>query len=191
MKYAIYALIGVAALGYFYFMDEKPKTDLSQVLNRSVIAMERYDKYLKDNKVEKATDQHLEQLNGFLQKVMNADPKFHEGLIATSLGKDAKFAGVDDGNKNGQVDQDEKKLFTLEIDSANNRIIATDESGAGTYRGFSGTGFLAGALIGAMLGRQRAAGIQPGSFNNRKLSSPTAYRQARARARSGGLRGGK
>lgn len=191
MKYIMYALIGAAALGYFFFTDEKPKTDLSQVLNRSVIAMERYEKYLKDNKIEKATDQHLEQLNGFMQKVMNADPKFHDGLIATSLGKDAKIAGVNDANQNGQVDTDEKKLFTLEIDSANNRVIATDDSGAGTYRGFSGSGFLAGALIGAMLSRQRSAGVQPGSFNNRKLTTPTAYSQARSRARSGGLRGGK
>lgn len=191
MKYAIYALVAAAAFGYFFFTDEKPKTDLSQVLNRSVIAMERYDQYLKDNNVQKATDEHLKQLNGFMQKVMNADPRFHSGMIATSLGSDAKITGVDDANGNGQAEADEKKLFTVEIDSANNRLIATDESGAGTYRGFSGTGFLAGALIGAMLSRQRSAGVQPGSFNNRKLASPTTYSQARSRARSGGLRGGK
>ena len=191
MKYIIYGVIGAAVLGAFFFFDEKPKIDLSQVLNRTVIAMDRFDKFLKQKNIEKATDEHMNQLNGFLQKVMNANPQFHEGQIAMKLDKSAKFAGVDDANKNGEVDSGEKQLFTVEIDTENKRLIATDESGAGTYRGISGMGFLAGALIGHMLGRQRAAGVTPASFNNRKLSSPGAYRQARSRARSGGARSGK
>ena len=93
-------------------------------------------------------------------------------------------------------DTDEKLLFTVELDGQNKRMIASDDAGRGTYQGFSGSGFLTGILIGSMLGRQRAAGIQPGSFSNRRLASPASYTQgrrtrARSRARSGGLRFGK
>ncbi len=112
-------------------------------------------------------------------------------MIPTRLGKDAKFTGVDDANRNKVADADEPLLFTVELDAQNKRMIATDSSGTGTSHGFSGMGFIAGALIGSMMGRQRSAGIAPGSFSNRKLASPASYNQARSRARSGGLRGGK
>lgn len=202
MKYIIYGVIGIAVLGFLFSEQggtSKPKINLTEVLNRSTIAMERFDKYLKENNIEKATDQHLEQLNTFIQKVMNADPQLHEGQIAMRLGKDAKFSGVDDANGDGTADTDESLLFTVELDEQNKRMIATDFTGTGTHRGFSGMGFIAGALIGSMLGRQRAAGVTPSSFANRNLASPAAYNQARnqaakpirARARSGGLRGGK
>ena len=197
MKYIIYGVIGIAVIGFMFSSNNssKPKIDLTQVLNRSTVALEKYDQYLKKNNVEKATNEHLDQLNGFMQKVMNTEPRFHPKPIATKLGKDAKFTGVEDANSNGAADDGEKQLFTVEVDAQNKRIIATDSSGTGTYRGFSGSGFLAGALIGAMLGRQRSAGVKPGSFANRKLTSPTSYSstraQARSRARSGGLRGGK
>ena len=192
MKYIIYGVIGLAVIGYLFTdNNKKPNVNLTEVLNRSVVAMDKYDKYLKQNNVEKATEEHLAQLNRFFQKVLNTEPPIHEGLIATKLGKDAKFTGVDDANQNGAVDPDEKQLFTVELDSANKRLIATDSAGEGTHRGFSGMGFIAGALIGSMLGRQRSAGVTPGSFSNRKLASPASYNQARSRARSGGLRGGK
>lgn len=192
MKYIIYGAIGVAVLGYL-FMNDKGRGDvnLTQVLQRSALAMESYDKYLKKNNIDKASDKQLEQLNNYLQTAMNRPPLQDGLLVATRLGKDAKFTGVTDANTNGIADPDEKKLFTLEIDGQNKRLIATDSDGAGTSRGFSGMGFVAGALIGSMLGRQRSAGINPSSFSNRKLTSPAAYNTARSRARSGGLRRGK
>lgn len=192
MKYIIYGVIGLAVIGFLVLdSNKKPNINLTEVLNRSVIAMDRYDRYLKKNNVEKATDKHLEQLNGFFQKVLNTSPRFYDGMIATKLGQDAKFTGVDDANQNGVADADEKQLFTVELDSENKRLIATDSNGTGTHRGFSGMGFIAGALIGSMLGRQRSAGIAPGSFSNRKLTTPASYNRARSRARSGGLRRGK
>lgn len=191
MKYLVIAVIGIGVVGYMLFAEEKPRIDLTQVLNRTVVAMDRFDKFLKEKNIDKATTEHMDQLTGFMQKVMNVDPRLHEGLIAMKLEKDAKFAGVNDANSNGTADEGEKQLFTVEIDSENKRLIATDASGDGTSRGISGMGFLAGAMIGALLGRQRAAGVRPGSFNNRRLTTPTAYRQARSRARSGGLFGGK
>jgi hypothetical protein len=193
MNYIIYGVIGLAVLGYLFSSNtaDSQKINLAQVLSRSTQAFDNFDKYLKKNNVDKATDQHLEELNKYLQKAMNLDPQLHTGPIAMRLGKDAKFTGVDDANNNEIAEEGEKKLFTLELDSANKRMIATDASGAATSRGFSGMGFIAGALIGSMLGRQRAAGITPGSFSNRTVTSPASYNQARSRARSGGLRGGK
>lgn len=193
MKYIIYGVIGIAVLGFLSMGqgESKPTINLAEVLNRSTVAMERYDKYLKENNVEKATDQHLEQLNTFLQKVMNAAPLLQDGLIATRLGTDAKFTGFDDTNQNGAVDADEKQLFTLELDAQNKRLIATDASGTGAERSFSGMGFIAGALIGSMMSRQRAAGVTPSSFSNRKVAAPAAaVRQPTStrRVRSGGFR---
>ena len=192
MKYIIYGVIGVAVLGYLFMNDKgKGNVNLAQVLQRSELAMDSYDKYLKKNNIDKATDKHLEQLNSYLQTAMNRPPMQDGLVVATRLGKDAKFTGVADANGNGFADPEEKKLFTLEIDGQNKRLIATGSDGSGTSRGFSGMGFVAGALIGSMLGRQRSAGISPSSFSNRKLTSPRAYNAARSRARSGGLRGGK
>ena len=192
MKYVMYGVIGAAVLGYLVLSDgKKANVDLTQVLNRSVVAMDKYDRYLKQNKIEKATDEHLNTLNDIFQEELNKAPALHNGLIATRLGKDAKFTGVDDANRNKVADSDEQLLFTVELDGQNKRMIATDSAGNGTHQGFSGMGFIAGALIGSMLGRQRAAGINPASFSNRRLASPASYSRARSRARSGGLRGGK
>lgn len=192
MKYVLYGVIGAAVLGYIALSgDKKANINLTEVLNRSVVAMDKYDRFLKQNKIDKATDKHLNTLNDIFQEELNRTPPLHAGLIATRLGKDAKFTGVDDANRNKVADADEPLLFTVELDAQNKRMIATDSSGTGTSHGFSGMGFIAGALIGSMMGRQRSAGIAPGSFSNRKLASPASYNQARSRARSGGLRGGK
>lgn len=169
----------------------EPGPDLRNVLSRTTAAMSIFDKYLKDNKIEKATDKEMVQFNAFLQKAMNTNPAVYKTPIATKLLKDAKFEGYGDANGNGTVDSGEKRLFTVEVDHANKRLIATDTSGQSTSRGVSGLGFLAGALIGNLLGRQRAAGITPQSFANRKVTPPSAYGQARGRARSGGLFRGK
>lgn len=192
MKYVMYGIIGAAVLGYMAMSGgQKQSVNLTEVLNRSVAAVDKYDRFLKQNNITKASDEHLNTLNDIFREELNRAPPLHGGLIATRLGKDAKFTGVDDANSNKVADSDEKTLFTVELDAANKRMIATDASGDGTYRGFSGMGFIAGALIGSMLGRQRAAGVTPNSFANRKLASPASYSQARSRARSGGLRGGK
>lgn len=197
MKNILVGVLGIGLIAYLFMGDGgKPSINLTEVLNRSVIAMEKYDRFLKQNKIEKATDEHLTTLNDIFQEELNKAPRLHSGLIATRLGKDAKFTGVDDANRNKVADTDEKLLFTVELDGQNKRMIASDEAGRGTYQGFSGSGFLTGILIGSMLSRQRSAGIQPGSFSNRRLATPASYTQgrrarARSRARSGGLRFGK
>lgn len=103
---------------------------------------------------------------------------------------DATFIGYADTNNNGVKDCDEGDIFTLEIDEENQRLIATDVAGNSTGLRFSGTGFVAGMLIGSLINRQRATGVSKSSFNHRSVSSRAIYR-APSSARSGGLRAGK
>lgn len=166
--------------------------DMRQVLARAEIALVNYDKYLKQNNIEKASEKNMDQLANYMQKTMNVEPRFYEeSLIAMKLRKDAKFEGYKDSNSNGAVDSGEKRLFTIEVDTQNKRLIATNDDGRSIGRTISNiaTGFFVGALIGNLMNRQRAAGITPGSFNNRKITPTSSY--ARSRAKSGGRFGGK
>ena len=133
----------------------------------------------------------MSQLTSFLQHVMNLKPAFYKSKIAMNLEKDASYAGYDDSNANGKIDAGEKKIFKIEIDQVNNRILATDTFGTATSHSFSGTGLLAGLLIGSLLNRQRAAGVNPNSFNNRKVTPASKYASSRSKARSGGVFRGK
>lgn len=165
--------------------------DLNQVLKRTVAAIAALEKNLKEKNIEKIEPQHMSQLTAFLQHVMNLQPAFYKSQIAMNLEKDASYSGYNDSNANGKVDADEKKIFKIEIDQVNNRIIATDTSGTATSHSFSGTGLLAGLLIGSLLNRQRAAGVNPNSFNNRKVTPASKYTSSRSKARSGGVFRGK
>ena len=165
-----------------------PEIDLLAVGDRVLRSFEAFDKFLKDNNVTEVGDAELDRLQEFLTEVMNADPALYNGRIAMKMESDASFDGYHDAGGDGAVDGD-KKLFKVEVDSENKRIILTDATGGSTSLGAAGMGFLAGALIGSMLGRQRAAGVGPGAFNNRNVTPASSY--ARGRAKSGGLFGGK
>lgn len=168
-----------------------PGPDLNQVLKRTVAAMTALEKKLKADNINKVEAKHMALLTQFLQHVMNLQPPFYKTKIAMTLEKDASYSGYSDANANGKVDPQEKKLFKIEIDQANNRILATDTSGTSTSSSFSGTGLLTGLLIGSLLNRQRSAGVNPNSFNKRKVTPASKYNSSRSKARSGGVFGGK
>lgn len=159
--------------------------DLNAVLDRTLVALDSYDTYLTENNVTEVSDQQMPTLLEGLHVSYNAEPKFYSAPIGVALKEDASFDGFKDDNSNNIKDGGESTIFTVEIDSENQRLIATDETGTSTFRG-AAAGFLAGALMGHLLSRQRGAGIKPGAFNNRKVSSPDSYRSARAASRSGG-----
>lgn len=171
--------------------------DLGQVLDRTEYAVTEFDQSITAEAAQKgvtqvqATDAQLETFNGFLTAMMNASPAFYSQPIGTSVQSDASFLGFEDKNANGTQESGEKKLFTLEIDSENGRLIATDETGVSTYHHPRVGGFFTGMIIGNMLSRQRAAGIAPGSFNNRSATPRSDYKPPRSRVRSGGSRAGK
>ena len=117
----------------------------------------------------------------------NHIPALHDGLVSVAPREDAALVAVADTNGNLEPDADEVPLWMIEIDGENARLVATDREGAVQQSGFSGTGLLAGMLIGSMLSRQRAAGVNTGALAAKQPVSTTQARQARqaARARAG------
>lgn len=189
------AVVVLGALGLFMFAENRAQSaDLGLVLDRSVFAMERYEAELKQRGAGGVGDQQLDSFAGYMGEVMNSEPRMYPEPIGVRLEQDATFLGYADTNANGVQDDGEGKIFTVEVDEANRRLIATDVSGNATHTGFSGTGLLAGVLIGSLLSRQRAAGVTAASFNNRNSVARSNYKapsSARTRSRSGGLAGGK
>ncbi|MEP5762549.1 MAG: hypothetical protein ABJ327_25160 [Litoreibacter sp.] len=187
--YAIIAVVGFVAISFF-LPDSEQTADLGQVLDRTEYAITSYQGYLDENKIAEATDVQIDEFREFYVQVLNSDPRFYDKAMGLDIQSDGKFLGYADTNSNGTQDSSEGDLFTVEIDEENRRLIATDLAGNSSGLRFSGTGFIAGALIGNMLGRQRAAGISKASFNNRSVSPRSSYK-APSSARSGGLRAGK
>jgi hypothetical protein len=165
--------------------DSPESADLTAVLDRTLNALDQYDAYLKENNITEVADEHMPKLVENLHEAYNAQPAFYDAPVGVALKEDASFDGFRDDNQNNLKDSGESTIFTVEIDNENQRLLATDETGTSTFRS-AATGFLAGALIGHLLTRQRGAGIKPGAFNNRKVSSPDNYRNARSASRSGG-----
>ena len=122
----------------------------------------------------------------------NHVPALHDGLISVGAREDAALVAVADTNGNLEPDADELPLWMIEIDGENARLVATDREGAVQQSGFSGTGLLAGMLIGSMLSRQRTAGVNTRALAAKQPVSTTQARQAaRARAGSGSFARGK
>lgn len=191
---AIIAVVGF--VGYSFIADTggEQTADLGQVLDRTEYALNQYQGYLTENKVDAAGEAEIAEFTAFYQNVLNADPRFYDQPLGLTLKEDASFLGYADANANGTQDSGEGDVFTVEIDEENNRLIATDVAGNSSGLRFSGAGFLAGALLGTLLNRQRGAGVQKGAFNNRNVTPRSSYRapsSARSGARSGGLRAGK
>ncbi len=191
-------IVGVILFGvYAVFLSgpSGPQTaDLGEVLDRTEFAVTQFEGFAQENQVKTLDDAQMGQFTEFLTLVLNSDPRFYDKTLGMELQPDASFIGFADDNADMVRDAAEAKLFTLEIDGENQRLIATDETGTGAHRGFSGTGLLAGVLLGNLLSRQSAAGVQPGAFNNRQTTARSAYKapsSARSRARTGGFSLGK
>ncbi|MFT5508297.1 MAG: hypothetical protein ACI89J_001371 [Hyphomicrobiaceae bacterium] len=180
--------------------------NINEVLERITKTLVNFDAYLRRYDYEKVDKAMFEQFNTTIQHDLNAKPTFHKTMIVTQMAKDASIIGFGDLNKNGKVDLDEPKLFKIEMDPDNDRVIVTSASGGqatGRTMGRSG-GFFAGVMIGSLLNRQGSAGIKRGHFDSRRVANaPIAARKvasrggrtggsrARSGARSGGIRGGK
>lgn len=139
-----------------------------------------------------ADDSAVAEFTKQLQTNMRtASPEVHPGPLGLEAKEDGSFVGFYDKNDNMQRDSGEKDLFTVEIDSEKQRLIATDTNGYVRDHRFSGTGFLAGMLIGHLLSRQRAAGVNPKNLSNKKAMSSSQYKSARSRSKSGSHTRGK
>lgn len=191
----IVAVLGFVGYSYFFGSSSGPQSaDLGQVLDRTVFALDKYSDHLTKEKITEPTEKNMGELTGFMSQVMNSEPRFYDETLGVQLKEDATFQAYADANANGTRDSDEEEVFKVEIDSEKSRLIATDTSGNASDMGFSGTGFLAGALIGSLLARQLRGGVSKGSFANRKTTPRSSYKSpasARSKSRSGGLGKGK
>lgn len=161
--------------------DDTPVPDLDLALNIATESLIQFDASETDITEENAMEAFaIVYTNG-----LNAsDPAVHSGPLAVVAQEDGSFSVFDDKNSNKLSDNDEDELFKVEVDNENGRLIASAESYV-RDSGFSGGGLLMGYLIGSMLGRQRAAGVTPGS----KKTSPKM--SAKQRAGSGSHSRGK
>lgn len=113
--------------------------------------------------------------------------------VGVSMAQGGEIVGFKDPNMNNVQDAGETKEFTVTIDPANQRLVASDNNGHHRPYGYRPGGFLTGYLIGSMLSRQSSfysgpnAGARP-DFRNTTMSPndyhKSAVSSARARASS-------
>ncbi|MGH1331712.1 MAG: hypothetical protein ACRBBK_12585 [Paracoccaceae bacterium] len=185
---AIVAFLGFLAYSIFLAPKSEPRADLGAILDRTEYALNTYQNYLGENEVAEVTDENMAEFSGFLTQVLNSEPPVYPKTIGMNVQADATFLGFADANADGIQNDGEGKVFTVEIDEENGRLIATDIAGNSSGLRFSGTGFLTGMLLGNLIGRQRGAGISASSFNNRSVTPRSSYRSP---TRTGGPRSGK
>ncbi len=174
--------------------------NINEVLERTAKTLVNFDAYLRRYDYKEVDTTMFEQFNKTIQHDLNAAPVFHPTKIVTRLQKDASIMGYGDINKNGKADVGEPKLFKIELDTDNDRIIITSAAhGSATGRTMGrGSGFFAGVMIGSLMNRQSTAGVKRGHFDSRRVANAPVGRKvaargsrARSRARSGGVRSGK
>lgn len=209
MKLWVYGIVIAVGAGlYFSFNNNSsnesstPKDslvvsdiDLNRVLDITLDAIERVD----NKSANFAGDPNAGDRLFFIladelsNSYSSATPKLDKqttGAIGVQPNEDGSLLAFQDKNTNGNWEPDtgnEDAIFLIEIDGQNSRIIATSRIGEVNQSSFSGTGFLAGMLIGNMLNLQNRAG-QTQAVSNKK---PVTAQQARTRAGSGSYRVGK
>lgn len=177
---------------------------IKAALQRAVDVLQKYDTYMQTYNYKSLPPEMEKQLAFWMNEAMNAAPPVYSKPIVTRVNKDASIDAFSDNNANGHVDAGEPRLFRIEIDAVNGRVLATAEGGSTYGHHPRSSGFLAGVFIGSMMNRQRQAGIGPNYFTRRSViqagfspaSSTTRPSRrnsssARGRARSGGIARGK
>lgn len=128
-------------------------------------------------------------LGAFLDNLNNANPKLMSQPIAALLQPDGSIIGFTDENRNFTIDGPDKKLFVIQVDSKNNRLIATDTQN-NYHRDHSyalagaGAGLFGAYLLGNMLGRQQMAGIPPSQLSSLKMAPANYHSSAVESARA-------
>jgi len=108
--------------------------------------------------------------------------------VGVSMSAGGEIVGFHDPNQNMIQDMGEAKAFTVTIDVANNRLVASDNNGYHRPHGygFSPGGMMMGYMLGSMMGRQNSfysggmAANKPG-FTNTPMS-PANYHQSAAKS---------
>ncbi len=176
--------------------------DLNRVLDVMVDTFDQMEgraqgDALSETADEAAQQQWMQEFNTAYAGNLNA-AQIYSKPLGTEVLADGSISGIVDDNQNMIRDNGEAQLFTVEIDAERNRLIATDtQNGYHRDLGFSFTGLMAGMLIGHMLSRQRAAGVNTSKFRNMQMSpknyhaSASSATSARAKSGSGSFSSGK
>jgi hypothetical protein len=182
--------------------------NIQEVLERTVKTLVSFDAYLRRYDYKHVDQAMFDQFGRTIQHDLNAAPRFHPTKIVTLIQQDASIMGYGDVNDNGRVEAGEPKLFKIELDTDNDRVIITSAAhGHATGRTMGRSGFFTGVMVGSLMNRQSSAGIKRGHFDGRQVANAPVTRKvarasarprvasrgssARSRARSGGIRGGK
>ncbi len=174
---------------------EKSATaDLDRVLGVASNSMTSFESKNTSNLAALNEGNVMDKFSSNYAAELNASqPPIHKGTVGVKSQKDGSFAGFDDKNKNGVKDEGEEDIFKLEVDTENNRLVASND-GEVRESGFSGSGLLMGMLIGNMLSRQRATGANPAARRatpRKSASKSNAFKNAKSRVGSGSHSSGK
>lgn len=161
-----------------------------RIMSTSLTAFEQQGQSNDQQAMEAFAKQFSSDLN-------TSNPKVHPQNIVVIANNDGSFSGYNDKNDNNSKDSGERKLFSIEIDSENNRLLASEGQRVREHR--AGSGLLTGLLIGSMLSRQRTAGVNTNNIRNKtatpRQTSSRSQRSntnsARSRSRSGSYSRGK
>ncbi|MFT5507650.1 MAG: hypothetical protein ACI89J_000718 [Hyphomicrobiaceae bacterium] len=183
----------IAAVWLFNSSDDELEVtdnlDLKHILDVTAKTIERYQGGLEGKENLDPNDTLVGLADRLSADYSVAQPAIHTTQIGVSAQDDASLLAYEDPNFNKTLDEGEAALFKIEIDGDQQRIIASSRSGAVNDHHFSGTGLLAGYLIGSMLTRQRGAGVTSSQMAAKK--PVTAQAAARSRAGSGSHSRGK
>jgi hypothetical protein len=191
-----YGLIA-AAVGYFAFNNlsgesyAEDSIDLSAVLDVTVDTIYAFEEKVGDGQQLNPDETFIAFSEKLAENYNTAQPVLHTKPIGVAPKTDASLLAYEDLNSNKEMDQGEDALFLIEVDGENSRVIATSRSGAVNDHSFSGTSLLTGYLIGSMLSRQTAAGVNKSQLASKRPMTAKAAASARARAGSGSHTSGK
>lgn len=117
--------------------------------------------------------------------------KAMNSTVGVNIAAGGEIVGFKDNNGNNVQDMGETKEFTVTIDPANNRLVASDNNGYNRPHGygFSPGGMMMGYMLGSMMGRQGSfysgamASAKP-NFNNTPMSPANYHKSAVSSVRS-------
>ena len=187
-----YGLIAAAVGGFLLFTnsDDSNDIDLNAALDVTVdtlYAVNEQNVAPQEPSDEEQFNMLVDFANQLETNYNRKEPALYAGQIGVNVQQDASLLAYGDTDLSGSFTEGEDVLFLIEIDGENSRVIATSDSGVNDHH-FSGTGLLAGYLIGSMLSRQ-------GKFGNPKgvagKQSSAAKQAAKSRAGSGSHSKGK
>lgn len=176
------ALVAALALPLSACGSVTAPVNIKQVLIRTLDTFEKFDDYMKQYGYTAMTPELFAQFKVWLDNEMNRAPALHKQPITTRINADASIDGFVDHNANGKIDAAEPRLFKIEIDIDNRRIIATAEGSSSYGYHPRPRGFIAGYLVSDLLNRQRRAGIRYGHFSKRTVYASRIKRPDPTRA---------